>query len=316
MRVPTRWRRPRGCSVLDRQGVSAHVVSPATVANVGPGFDSFGLCLRMHDSVTAKVTDHGIRVDIVGEAAEDLPRGESHLVVRSIRAALAELGVAQPGLTLRCQNRIPHSRGLGSSAAAIVSGIRLAERLAGRDLAQAQVLELATRLEGHSDNVAACLLGGFTIAWSEAGRVCALRLDVHDQIRAVVFVPGQTLSTTTARQLLPTAVKHAHASDNSARTGLLVAALTQRPEYLHPATQDRLHQDQRRTALPDSLALLEAMRAEGLAAVLSGAGPSVLVLGTASEPIDTERWTWPGWRSVVVSIDTRGARATAEVAQG
>lgn len=294
----------------ERNGFTAQVTSPATSANLGPGFDSFGLCLQMHDRVSATVTDRGLRVEITGEGADSLARDKSHLVVKAIRATFTQLEMTQPGLSLHCENVIPHGRGLGSSAAAIVSGIRLAERLADRPLENGQALDLASRLEGHPDNVAACLLGGFTIAWTEGRRASVLRLDVHDEIRVALFVPTATLSTNAARKLLPSEVSHRDASANSARAGLLVAALTQRPELLHAATEDRIHQDHRRSAMPQTLALVDAMREAGVAAVVSGAGPSVLALGTSSEPVDTVRWTRPGWRSAAVSVDAGGAITT------
>jgi len=300
----------------ERLGVTAKVVSPATSANLGPGFDSFGLCLAVHDTVSATVTGRGLRVEITGPGADCLPRDESHLVVQSMRAAFTELEVAQPGLSLRCANVIPHGRGLGSSAAAIVSGIKLAERLADRELGDEQTLDLACRLEGHPDNVAACLLGGFTVAWTAGHRARSLRLDVHGAIRCTVFVPTTTLSTGTARRLLPREVKHRDASANSARAGLLVAALTQRPELLHTATEDRLHQDHRRSAMPQTLALLDAMRDAGVAAVVSGAGPSILAFGMSTEPLDAARWKRPGWRAVDVAIDADGARTVPESPAG
>ena len=296
----------------DRIGVSAQVTSPATSANVGPGFDSFGLCLAVRDRVAATITGRGLRVEITGEGADSLPRDESHLVVKSMRATFTQLEVTQPGLSLHCVNVIPQGRGLGSSAAAIVSGIRLAERLADRELETGQALDLASRLEGHPDNVAACLLGGFTLAWTEGHRARALRLDVHDEIRCTVLAPTTTLSTKRARRLLPIEVKHRDASANSARAGLLVAALTQRPDLLLPATEDRLHQDHRRPAMPQTLALLDAMREAGVAAVVSGAGPSILAFGTASGPVDAARWMRPGWRSMTVAIDSDGAIGARE----
>lgn len=291
----------------DRLGVSATVRSPATSANVGPGFDSFGLCLDLHDTVSATVTDRSLRVDIAGEGAGSLPRDETHLVVSAMRATFTLLEVAQPGLTLRCENVIPHGRGLGSSAAAIVSGIRLAERLAGRDLGGQRALDLATRLEGHPDNVAACLLGGFTIAWTEGRRASALRLDVHHDIRPVIFVPSTAVATTLARGLIPKEVRHVDASANAARAGLLVAALTQWPGFLHAGTQDSLHQQHRRPAMTETLGLVDAMREARVAAVVSGAGPSILALGTTTEPVAAKLWTRPGWRSFAVTVDAVGA---------
>lgn len=297
----------RGSAVRDRVGARAQVTAPATSANLGPGFDSFGLCLGLRDTVSATVTDRSLLVELTGEEADSLPRDESHLVVTAMRATFTLLEVPQPGLLLRCHNVIPHGRGLGSSAAAIVSGVRLAEQLSGRDLGADKRLDLATRIEGHPDNVAACLLGGFTIAWTEGPRSQALRLDVHADVQLTVFVPTFSLSTVRARDLLPAVVGHVDASANAARAGLLTAALTQRPDLLHAATRDRLHQDHRRGAMPETLALIDAMREAGIAAVVSGAGPSLLALGTTQNPVDAARWARPGWRSSRIDIDPRGA---------
>ncbi|MGH3508248.1 MAG: homoserine kinase, partial [Nocardioidaceae bacterium] len=160
------------------------VRAPGTSANLGPGFDAFGLCLGVADDVTATVTDGGLVVDVAGEGADDVPRDESHLVVRSMMATFRRIGVTAPaGLTLSCTNRLPHGRGLGSSAAAIVSGILLAEALSpGRSLSSAETIRLAAEIEGHPDNVAACLLGGLTIAWIDADGSHAVSLDVHDEV--------------------------------------------------------------------------------------------------------------------------------------
>ncbi len=291
----------------DRIGASARVTAPATSANLGPGFDSFGLSLDLRDTVTARVTPRGLRVQITGAAADSLPRDESHLVVASMRKTFSWFGVAQPGLDVTCHNVIPHGRGLGSSAAAIVAGVLVAAQLAGRTPSTDELLDLATRLEGHPDNVAACLLGAFTISWRQGGRWHSLRLATHLDIRPLVFVPQSTLATSTARDLLPSYVAHADASANAGLAGLLVAALTQHPESLLAATRDRLHQDHRRSAMPETLALVDAMREDGVAAVVSGAGPSVLALGTARHRVDPRRWARPGWECHELSIDTAGA---------
>jgi homoserine kinase len=224
-------------------------------------------------------------------------------------ATWEHLGVASPpGLRLTCVNQLPHGRGLGSSAAAIVSGLRLASALSpGPGLDDAAAVALAGDLEGHPDNVAACLLGGLTVAWIESGRPRAIALAVHPDLRPVVFVPPEPLSTDVARGLLPDLVAHPDAAANSGRAGLLVAALTQRPELLLAGTEDRLHQAYRRPAMPDTLALVEALRAAGTPAVVSGAGPSVLALGTATAPVDVHRWTPAGWRGFEVAVDPRGA---------
>jgi homoserine kinase len=285
------------------------VRSPATSANLGPGFDAFGLALGLYDTVRAVAVEHGVTVDIDGEGSDAVGRDESHLVVRAARAAFDALGVQQPGLHLSCVNRIPHGRGLGSSAAAIVTGIRLADGLlGGAALSADQALELATAIEGHPDNVAACLLGGFAVAWRDEGRTPhAVRLDVHPTIRPVVFIaPGQQ-STASARAVLPSVVPHRTAGDNAARAALLVAALTTSPRHLLPATADELHQPYRRAAMPESLALVDDLRLAGVPAVLSGAGPSILALGTDDEPVDVDRWTPRGWIGTDLPVSREGA---------
>jgi homoserine kinase len=258
---------------------------PATSANLGPGFDTFGLALGLYDDLVVRVTDHGLHVDIAGEGAASLPRDERHLVVRALRAGFAVLGGQPRGLEVVCANRIPHGRGLGSSAAAIVSGLVAARALVvgGTErLADTGLLGLATRLEGHPDNVAACLLGGFTLAWAPRGRARVLRLMPSPQVVPLLFIPPRELSTEKARGLLPQSVPHADAAANAGRAALFVEALTRRPDLLLDATEDRLHQDYRAPAMPDSHDLVRRLRAASVPAVISGAGPTVLALASAS----------------------------------
>jgi homoserine kinase len=245
------------------------VRAPASSANLGPGFDAFGLALSLHDVAVARVTGGGLDIEVSGEGGETAAVGEAHLVVQAMRAAFDVLGGQPPGLSLRSLNAIPHSRGLGSSAAAIVTGILAARGLAreGADLLPDDaVLALAARLEGHPDNVAACLHGGLTLSWTglPAGpgygpdparpgdgsapappgpRV--VRLPVLEEIRPVVLVAEESLATQTARGALPAAVPHRDAAANAARSALLVAALIRVPEVLFDATQDFLHQPYR-----------------------------------------------------------------------
>ena len=292
---------------------TVRVEAPATSANLGPGFDSFGLALSLYDVVEACVTSRGLRVDVAGEGASELPTDESHLVVSAMRATFDLLGVPQPGMRLSCRNTIPQGRGLGSSAAAIVSGVLLADALVGGGAVSADgALELATATEGHPDNVAACLLGGFSLAWLDCGVARALRLDVHADVRPTAFIAPNAVSTTHARGLLPLEVPHAVASANAGRAALLVAALTAQPALLLPGTEDRLHQDYRRPAMPDSLALVDSLRAVGVPAVFSGAGPSVLAFGTTARPVDTRSWTPAAWVGREIAVDVTGASVVAD----
>src|SRR5690606_29751662 len=208
--------------------------------------------------------------------------GEEHLVVRTLRAALDRAGAPQTGLHLRCVNRIPHGRGLGSSAAAVVAGILAARELIADPSALDDVvaLHLAAELEGHPDNAAPALLGGATVAWTEPGGARAARLEVHPDVVPLVLVPDHCVATSTARRALPAQVPHEDAAFTAGRAALLVHALTSRPDLLLAATEDRLHQPYRAAVMPQSLALVTRLRAEGLAAVVSGAGPTVLVLSS------------------------------------
>jgi homoserine kinase len=302
-------------------GSTAWVEVPATSANLGPGFDSLGLALGLTDEVHVTATGDRVVVEVEGEGAGELPSGENHLVVRSLRAALDAAGCEQPpGLQLRCRNRLPHGRGLGSSASASVAGVLAARGLLRNQdtvdhvgaLDDVTALRVATSLEGHPDNAAAALLGGLTIAWTDDEGAVAVRVDPHPELEPVVLVPEARLATTAARAALPAVVPHGDAAFNAARSALLVEALSRRPDLLVPATEDRLHQRQRGPAMPETLALVCALRGAGLAAVVSGAGPSVLVLTTGSE-LDTaaasaRRAAPEGWRVLTPGIARRGAQ--------
>jgi homoserine kinase len=302
--------------------VRVHV--PATSANLGPAFDCAGLALALHDHVEFAVAEEGLEVRVDGVGAGQLPTDESHLVVRAFRAACAELGWRPRGLRVSASNGIPQGRGLGSSAAAVVAGAVGAWALCP-DVAAVDrdaVLRLVTELEGHPDNVGACLLGGATLTWVTEGGPRAARVDVDPRVLPVVLVPETTLSTSVARRLLPDVVPHADAAANAGRAALLVHALTREPELLFDATEDRLHQRQRGPAMPDSSALLDRLRAAGHAAVVSGAGPSlvVLALGQPGEDRagsaavrDLADLTPEGWMVRPLAVDPEGA--SVEVAR-
>lgn len=291
---------------MSRAGRVVRVTVPATSANLGPGFDSLGLALDLHDIVMAGLGAGGLEVAVTGVGADDLPRDGTHLVVRAMRAAFDELGISPGGLRVHCTNSVPHGRGLGSSAAAIVAGVLAARALAGAPEDDNAVLAVATRLEGHPDNVAPCLLGGLTIAWTAGGSVRAIGVEVHPDVRPVLCVPSGRLSTEAARGLLPDVVPHGEAARNAGRAALLVEALTRRPDLLLDATEDALHQPYREPAMPETLALVRELRSRGLAAAVSGAGPSVLVLTSGVETVPA----LPGWDVVRLAVDRRGALLT------
>lgn len=355
---------------------------PATSANLGPGFDAFGLALELRDEVVVEVLDEpGLGVEVVGEGAHEVPLDERHLLVRALRTGFDALGGQPAGLRVRCRNHIPHGRGLGSSSAAICAGLTAARALVegGESvLDDDALLDLATRIEGHPDNVAPALRGGLTVAWLEQGterdgragqddgaeqdsartaaaadrqatdpavrpgdraqerhrqaveqdnqaapdnqtahnrqtgqmRAFALRLEPDPAVGAVAFIPPNRLATEVARGLLPDRVPHRDAAFNAGRAGLLVAALTapelnphHRAELLHAATRDRLHQDYRAAAMPDSAALIRQLRADGFAAFVSGAGPTVLVLTVGPDQVHKAAGHVPdGWGVMVLTV--------------
>jgi homoserine kinase len=292
---------------------TATVRVAATSANLGPGFDCLGLALDLHDDVVVTVGDpadgDSVDVTVSGEGAGVLPRDSRHLVARAVRVATDALAHPHTPLSLTCTNRIPHGRGLGSSAAAVVAGL-----LAGRALVpdgpdrmtDDALLALASDLEGHPDNAAACLLGGLTLAWADGPDVHAIRLEPRADLRATALVPSTELATETARGLLPKTVPHADAAHAAGRAALLVAALTgvQQDGLLLAATEDRLHQGYRGPAMPATLALVAALRSAGHAAVVSGAGPTVLVLATGEVPAVTAP---AGWRVLPLDPDRAAA---------
>ena len=289
---------------------------PATSANLGPGFDSFGLALATYDTVEVgwdteqRTGQHTLSVDVRGEGAGVVPRDGSHLVVRSLYAGLdAWAGERPASVWLRCRNSTPHGRGLGSSAAAIVAGLVSARAgLTDADrVSDDDVLDLASRLEGHPDNVAAALRGGFVVAWTDRDRARSVSLTPDPRVLPVVCVPGWTMSTQQARVLLPADVPHADASFTAGRAALLVASLCRHPELLLEATEDRLHQPYRAAVLGPSADLLARLRAAGVAAVISGAGPTVLALLDVN-PTDEPRRVAAAAELVAISGDAWSVR--------
>ena len=258
---------------------------PASSANLGPGFDSFALALEKRDRYIAQVLDDkSLDIDVVGEGSDEVPRDEKNLVVKAIYKGWEFLGLPKkeyPGLALRALNSLPHGRGLGSSASAIIGGLILSRSLVvgGADrMSDNDVLTLATQMEGHPDNVAAALYGGAVLAWTGNEFADAIKLEVSPRISAVAFIPSNHLPTSKARKLLPEIISHQDAVKNSINTALLTQALTNRPDLLLTATEDYLHQSYRESGMPKSYALMQKLRAAGVAAFISGAGPTVLAL--------------------------------------
>lgn len=264
---------------------------PATSANLGPGFDSFGLAFSLHDRYVAQVLDEpGLDIDVTGEGADDLPRSEKNLLVKAMYRGFDFLGGRPKGIAVRALNVIPHGRGLGSSASAIVGGLSLARALVLtgiEKMSDESLLQIATEMESHPDNVAAALYGGAVIAWQEEHHgksvAQAINLAVDPRIRGIAFIPSTGLSTSKARKMLPEMIPHRDAARNSANAALLGHALTLRPDLLFRATEDFLHQSYRQEAMPASFSLLQKLRGAGVAAFISGAGPTVMALHTGNE---------------------------------
>ena len=296
-------------------GRSVGVKVPATSANLGPGFDTLGLALALYDELTVTVREQpGATVEVHGVGAGEVPTDESNLVVRAIAHAFAAYDQPLPGLNLVAHNAIPHGRGMGSSGAAIVAGILAAKGLLEGivEMDADALLGLATDLEGHPDNVAPALFGGLTIAWVTPEGPQHKKLMVHRGVSPLVFVPEAKMSTALARSLQPESVPHEDATFNVSRSALLIAALIQSPELLLAATEDRLHQNYRAAAMPETNALITMLREHGLAAVVSGAGPSLLVLGSdpgqrlrAAELVARHAET--PWQALMLAVDFKGA---------
>jgi homoserine kinase len=297
-------------------GRAVHVKVPATTANLGPGFDTLGIALSLYDELTATVLDAGVtRVTVRGVGDGTVATDDTNLVVQSMAATFAHFGIAVPIVDLVCDNRIPHGRGMGSSGAAIVGGIMVAKGLLDGivDIDAQGLLDLATKMEGHPDNVAPALFGGLSIAWMTEAGPQHKKLTVHRGVSLLVAVPrDMTMSTKLARDLQPDTVPHEDAVFNVSRSALLIAALLQSPELLHAATEDKLHQDYRAEAMPETIALIRRLRDEGFAAVVSGAGPSVLVLtddplerARAASIVDGSKET--RWECLMLAVDFKGA---------
>ena len=321
-------------------GTAIRVRTPASSANLGPGFDSVGLALGVWDHLDVTVVaEPGLRIEVTGSGADGVPRDESHLIYRSMVRGLRELGMDVPaGLLLQAVNAVPHGRGMGSSATAIVSGVAAAQGLSavaaasreGRPGGVGEVVaidldavnSLASELEGHPDNASATVFGGMTLSWSAQDDLPAtavgldaqlgtrhtvtVRLPLHPDLTAVVFVPEATLATHTARALLPERVLLRDAARNSARAALLVEAATRSPALLVPATHDWLHQEARRPSYAASMDLVDRLRADGHAATISGAGPSVLVLTTTDRVDSVRSGADEIWTRLVPGIPAEG----------
>lgn len=306
---------------LIEAGQRVTVRVPATSANLGPGYDSLGLALALHDTLTVESLETDVLLfELSGEGAETLPRDANHLVIRAMEAAFERLGYRHGGLKIIAKNVNPHGRGLGSSASAVVAAVSAANAMVpeagqrGRDW----ILQLTSELEGHPDNVAPAIFGGLALSWQDSDQYSSTCASVLESVIPIVAVPDFELSTEAARALLPASVGHHAAAMNSGRAALLIHALTQKPEFLLAGTEDFLHQSYRAEAMRPSAALISALRKAGYAAVVSGAGPTVLVLANgqaeASAVVDfinaftASNTPDIAWRVLKLAVDVEGAK--------
>ncbi|MGX9900469.1 homoserine kinase [Arthrobacter sp. SA17] len=302
-------------------GQQVTVRVPATSANLGPGYDSLGLALSLYDTLTVETLDTGeLLFELAGEGSETLPRDASHLVVKAITAALARLGFRHSGLRIIANNVNPHGRGLGSSACAVVAAVVAANALvpAPSQRDREWILQVTSEMEGHPDNVAPALFGGLALSWQDSDQYSSTCAEVSPQVVPIVAVPDYELSTEAARALLPASIGHHAAAMNSGRAALLIHALTQKPEFLLAGTEDYLHQSYRADAMRPSAGLLGALRAAGHAAVVSGAGPTVLVLANGDDEAEatvefirsytSENTPDVAWRVMKLAVDVEGAK--------
>jgi homoserine kinase len=295
-------------------GRVVQVKVPATSANLGPGFDTLGLALSFYDELQVEVVAGSeVTVEVHGEGAGEVPTDGSNLLATTIKYVFDRYQQQMPGLKLIAHNVIPHGRGMGSSGAAVVSGIMAAKGLLEGivEIPTSELLDIATELEGHPDNVAPALFGGLTIAWEDESGPHHKKLFVHRGVSPLELVPAHKMSTALARSLQPESVPHDDAVFNVSRSALLIAALTQSPELMMAATEDRLHQDYRAKAMPETYELIQLMRSHGHAAVVSGAGPSVLVLASdPAERLDAVKLAaekYPQWQALLLAVDFKGA---------
>lgn len=280
---------------------------PATAANLGPGFDSFGLALQLYNEVTID-TDAKPGVTWEGEGAGELPTDGSDMVSRAMRheeKVCAETAEPLPLFALQGVNRIPLERGLGSSSAALVAGLLAAATLldVGRDRSPFDLLVEAAVLEGHPDNAAPALFGGFTIVYDEGPPA---RFEPHPDLRPVVLVPeGIRLPTEQARRALPREVSIEDGVHNAAHAGVVALGLVNDPELLFGGLRDRIHQDVRLALVPEVREVFDRLRSSNVPVCVSGSGPSLLAFERAGYPIPD---AGPGWKVMPLAPDVEGAR--------
>jgi homoserine kinase len=293
---------------------------PATVANLGPGFDALGVAVRMHLDIEIEPRRDSVEIEVEGEGADQLAADETNLVVHCMNIFFDHVGRRPPGYAVRIRNPIPLGSGLGSSAAAVVGGLFAARAITGRTVPQAEMVQMASEAEGHPDNVLPALLGGLVIAYgSESEALRYYRIEPSDRLVPVLAVPGEGFPTATARKDLPTEVPFEDAQFTASRAALLVAAMLSGAgaDVLADAMSDRLHEPHRLQLMPESAAVHSELRDAGLPVAVAGAGPSLLIVvprpevAMRAEQIRRVcRDRRAGWRVFVSEWEYEGASAS------
>ena len=300
---------------------TVEVRAPATTANLGPGYDCLGMALDLWNKLTVEVLHEGSEpvVSVEGEGAGELDADTKNLTYRAIEFLFNEADAPLPPLSIQCQNTIPLSRGMGSSAAAIAGGLVAANRLLEDVFTQDDLLEMAATIEGHPDNVAAAIHGGMRLVVMDDKHMYTVPVHVPADLQAVLFIPDRRIATVDARRVLPAEISVADAVYNMSRTALLVASMeTDHPEYLNIATQDRLHQPYRQTIFPQMKVIFAAAQAAGAFGVfLSGSGSTILAFArdramtVAYEMFDAARLAGVDGRVEVTQPTALGAHVIA-----
>lgn len=251
---------------------------PATTANMGPGFDTLGMALKLFNMVEMDVAGNGLNIEVDGDGADAIPRDATNIVYSAAAKVFKQVNFEPQGLRIKIVNNIPLARGLGSSAAAIVGGLVAANILSGSKLNEKELLAIATEIEGHPDNVAPALLGGIIVSVQAEGEVKYSKIDPPAKLKCVVAIPDFTLPTKLAREVLPTSVSMNDAIYNISRASLLVAALIKQDfNMLSTAMDDKLHQPYRANLVPGMKKVFAAAKLAGAKGiVLSGAGPTLI----------------------------------------
>jgi homoserine kinase len=301
---------------------SVKVRVPATVANLGPGYDSLGAAIRMHLEIEIEPRRDSIEIVVEGEGADQLPADETNLVIRSMNTFFDHVGRRPSGFAVKVTNPIPLGAGLGSSAAAIVGGLFAARAVTGRTVPQTEMIQLATDLEGHADNVMPALIGGLVVCYRGESEddVRYFRVEPSDRLVPLLAVPREGFPTKTARKALPAEVKFADAQFTASRAALLVAAMSAGAgaDVIADAMNDRLHEPHRLKLMPETAAVYEEIQSAGLPVALAGAGPSLLIVvprpesATRAEQVRRIcRERRSGWRVFVSEWEPEGAKAHA-----